>query len=236
MPEGRQSRIVTIDGPAGSGKSTLGRALAAALGLRLVDTGLFYRGVALAAHGAGLDGADDALLGDLAARLDIGVGTDPTAPEVLVVDGRDLTQQARDPRHATLLARVSSIPAVRRAVLEAQRRAAGEAAVAVGRDCGTVVFPQARVKIYLDAPADVRSRRRAAQLRAGGDAADDRTLGIEIGERDRHDSDRAVSPLRAAPDAHHIDSGRLGIDAMVAAALDLCLAAGVGPDPEAGRC
>lgn len=215
--------IVTVDGTAGSGKSTLGRALALNLALPLIDTGLFYRGMMVAAVRAGIDEHDRAALARLARSTVIDVPTEPDAHDADVrVDGIPAAATLRDPRRAQLLAAISSNPAVRAAVLEPQRALAVDGAVAVGRDCGTVVFPDAPVKFYLEAPESVRRQRRRAQLRAGGSLADDSMLRAEVGDRDRADSDRADSPLRPAPDAHIIDTAAMDVDAMVAHALRIC--------------
>ncbi len=223
-------RIVTVDGPAGSGKSTLGRALAIELGLPLVDTGLFYRGVMVAAVRAGLDGSDSAALGALARRTALSVDTDPRFDGgMVVVDGVPAGAQLHDPRHATLLAAIASEPEVRAAVLELQRRPAREGAVAVGRDCGTVVFPEAAVKFYLDAPQTVREQRRIAQLRARGADSDGGIIRAEVGDRDRSDSERTASPLRRADDADVIDTSLVGKDEMIAYALSVCAAGGLHP-------
>jgi CMP/dCMP kinase len=223
-------RIVTVDGPAGSGKSTLGRALATALALPLIDTGLFYRGVMVAAVRAGLDGSDGAALGALARSTSLVIDSDPSTDDGRVlVDGVPAGAQLHDPRHAALLAAIASEPEVRAAVLELQRRPARDGAVAVGRDCGTVVFPQAAVKLYLDAPQAVREQRRIAQLRARGADADGSTIRAEVEDRDRTDSQRTASPLRRADDAHVIDTSSLGRDEMIAYALTVCAAAGLRP-------
>jgi cytidylate kinase len=220
--------LVTVDGPAGSGKSTLGRALAAALGLPLIDTGLFYRGVTAAAVRAGLDGSDPDALGRLATRVSLSIDTDPCAEgEVVLVDGIPAGELLRDPRHAALLATIASEPAVRAAILDRQRAPAADGAVAVGRDCGTVVFPDAPVKFYVDAPELVREQRRIAQLRARGDDADGSTIRAEVGDRDRSDSGRSASPLRRPADAHLIDTSAMDIDAMIEYALAVCDAAGL---------
>ncbi len=221
-------RVVTVDGPAGSGKSTLGRALAMELALPLIDTGLFYRGIMVAAVRAGMDAADPAALAGLARGTVVELDTDPRSPgDGVLVDGEASGAALRDPRHAALLAAISSTPAVRAAVLQPQRSLASDGAVAVGRDCGTVVFPQAAVKFYLSAPQSVREQRRLAQLRARGAAADDRAMRAEVGERDRADTDRADSPLRAAADAHVIDTAALDVQAMIAYAVGVCHEAGL---------
>ncbi len=221
-------RVVTVDGPAGSGKSTLGRALGVELGVPLIDTGLFYRGIMVAAVRAGADIADPAALAELARRTVVEVDTDPrSGGDRVVVDGVADDVVLRDPRHARLLATISSTPAVRAAVLEPQRALAAGGAVAVGRDCGTVVFPDAAVKFYLKAPQSVREERRLAQLRARGTPADDSVLRAEVGDRDRADTDRAESPLRPAAEAHVIDTSAMDVPAMIAHALAVCRQAGL---------
>jgi cytidylate kinase len=225
-------RIVTVDGLAGSGKSTLGRALACELALPLIDTGLFYRGVMVAAVRAGVDARDTNALTQLAQATVIVVGTDPSAGDGRVtVDGVAAGALLRDPRRAALLARISSTQAVRAAVLEPQRALASHGAIAVGRDCGTVVFPNAAVKFYLYAPEALRKQRRRAQFRAQGTSVDDSVLRAEIGDRDRSDTDRVASPLRRAPDAHVIDTAAMDVDAMIGHALQVCGAAGLNPAP-----
>jgi cytidylate kinase len=225
-----RQRVVTVDGPAGSGKSTLGRALAVELGLPLIDTGLFYRGIMVAAVRAGVDVGDPAALATLARSTVVDVDTDPrSGGDTVVVDGVADDVMLRDPRNARLLAAISSTPAVRAAVLEPQRALAAGGAVAVGRDCGTVVFPDAAVKFYLKAPQSVREQRRLAQLRARGAPADDSILRAEVGDRDRADTDRVESPLRPADDAHVIDTAAMDVRGMIAHALELCHEAGVDP-------
>lgn len=224
------ARIVTVDGPAGSGKSTLGRALAADLGLPLIDTGLFYRGVMVAAVRAGLDGTDPEALGALARMTSLRVDTDPSSDDTTVlVDGVAAGPQLHDPGHAALLAAIASEPQVRAAVLELQRRPAADGAVAVGRDCGTVVFPDAAVKFYLDAPQAVREQRRIAQLRARGADAGGSAIRAEVGDRDRADSQRTASPLRRADDAHIIDTSTMSKDEMITYALSVCAQTGLHP-------
>jgi len=225
------TRLVTVDGPSGSGKTTLGRRLAVALRLPLVDTGLFYRGLTVAAGRAGVSPADGDAMADLVRRTDLRISTDAGGPNAgtVLVDGVDAGHALRDPHNAALLSRISSIPSVRAALLAPQRALAGHGAVAVGRDCGTVVFPDADVKIYLEAPEAVRSRRRARQLREPGASADSIAAGVEVGVRDRIDTERAVAPLRPAVDAHIIDTGAHGIEEVVTQALALCAAAGLLP-------
>ncbi len=227
-----RQRIVTVDGPAGSGKSTLGRALAIELGLPLIDTGLFYRGIMVAAVRARVDVGDPSALADLARQTTVALDTDPrSGGDHVVVDGIVDEVLLRDPSYAALLAAISSTPAVRAAVLEPQRALAGGGAVAVGRDCGTVVFPDAAVKFYLAAPQSVREERRLAQLRARGADADDTALRAEVADRDRADTDRAASPLTPALDALVVDTAAMDVPTMIAYALQLCHEAGLDPVP-----
>ncbi|MGI8847879.1 MAG: (d)CMP kinase [Candidatus Dormibacteria bacterium] len=216
---------VTIDGPAGSGKSTLGRRLALALRLPLVDTGLVYRGVMVAAVRAGVAGNIDALI-ELARTTRIEIATNPDLPadaQALIVDGVAAGETVREPAHAHLLTTLAQIPEVRASLLDAQRRPAADGGVLVGRDCGTVVAPEAAVKLYLDADAVVREQRRAMQLRRDGRAVDARLLETEVRDRDRNDA----PALPPAADAVHINTARYNIEEMVRLALDRCVAAGM---------
>jgi cytidylate kinase len=220
--------VITIDGPAGSGKTTLGRRLATTLGLPLVDTGLFYRGVMVAAARAGLTPDDRDALIDCARNTVVVIDTDPAhddADSAATVNGIDAGPALRDPANAPLLASMSSIQEVRDVLLEAQRALAVNGAVAVGRDCGTVVFPHAQLKLYLDASEEVREQRRATQLGANGAETDSALMRGEVGARDRRDASRTAAPMRPADDAHVLDTGVLGIDEVARVALDLWAAA-----------
>ena len=220
--------VVTVDGPAGSGKSTLGRLVAKFLALPLIDTGLFYRAVTLAAARTGARADDGGVLTRIARSTRIDIGTDPDAQPDVRVDGIEASSaELHDPRHAALLSAVSGVAGVRTALLEPQRALARHGAVAVGRDCGTVVFPKAEVKIYLHADAAVRTHRRAMQLRERGAPVDVAVLDTEVRGRDLSDESRASAPLRPAPDAHIIDTGKHGIDEMVSLALELCAERGL---------
>ena len=230
MTEPRHDRVVTVDGPAGSGKSTLGRRLSAALGLPFIDTGLFYRALAAAAARRGLSAQDAPGLNALARAARIDVGTDPARPAEVQVDGVLYSgEELHDPARAPMLKAVSGNAGVREALLGAQRAPAAAGAVAAGRDCGTVVFPGAVLKLFLVADEDVRTARRATQLETRGAAVDVAVLDEEVRARDASDTARPDGPLQPAVDSVVIDTGVVGIDEMVARALELCAERGLLP-------
>jgi cytidylate kinase len=205
-------RVVTIDGPAGAGKSSASRALAQRLGFAHVDTGAMYRAVGVLAHERGIPLDDDAALEALLA----GWRFELDASGTILVDGRDLSAVIRRPDAGELASRVSTRPVVRERLVALQRQlGAGGAVVMEGRDIGTVVFPDALVKLYLTASPAVRAGRRARELRAAGETVDETVLAGELAERDRRDAERAHSPLRPAADAVVIDTTALALDAVV---------------------
>ncbi len=197
--------IVAIDGPAGSGKTTIGRLVAAAMRFALVDTGLFYRAVTVEARRRGIGIDDVAGLTQMLGQLRIEVNTSPSnerSHPLLAIDGRDVSREAQDPTIAADLSRISQIPEIRRALVEPQRRAARGDAVVLGRDIGTVIFPDADVKFFFTAPAAERVARRRRELdQARGSATPDAVLEQEIDARDRADQERQIAPLRSATDA-----------------------------------
>ncbi|HEX9096999.1 MAG TPA: (d)CMP kinase [Candidatus Dormibacteraeota bacterium] len=197
--------IIAIDGPAGSGKTTIGRLVAAALGYALVDTGLFYRAVTVEARRRAIAPDDVAGLSRLLGQLDIEVNTSPSSDRsgpLLTIDGRDVSLDVQDPAIAADLSRIAQIPEIRRALIEPQRRAARGDAVVLGRDIGTVIFPEADVKFFFTAPKAERVARRRRELdRARGSATPDAVLEQEIDARDRADQEREIAPLRPATDA-----------------------------------
>lgn len=217
--------IVAIDGPAGSGKSTIAGQLAARLGFEKLDTGAMYRAVALAAleRAANLD--DEAAIDELARTVRIDVARRAGARARVLLDGVDVTDEIRTPAVDACVSKVSAYPGVRRAMLDVQRRAAdGHDVVAEGRDIGTVVFPAAEVKVFLTADPAERARRRVAQRHeADVDSPSKEELEQEftrtldaIERRDQLDSSREVAPLVPAANAVHIDSTAASIDEVVA--------------------
>src|SRR5919206_1369776 len=203
--------IIAIDGPSGSGKSTLGRMLARELRLLYIDTGSMYRAVALAVIEARMDPNDKASVVALANRIEIDLEGDPDSLSVLL-DGRDVTEQIRSESVTEMSSMVSTIPGVRRAMVERQRAMGKRGAVLNGRDIGTVVFPDADVKFFLTAVPEERAERRYKEDQTSTYAE---TLADMI-ERDRRDSSRADSPLKVADDAVVIDSTGKDIEAVFA--------------------
>jgi len=207
--------VVTIDGPAGAGKSTAARLLAERLGYSLLDTGAIYRAVALSARHQNIPWEDGPRLGTLALGLPIRFQFQDGVNRVLVGDA-DLTTAIRAPEISDGASRVSALPEVRAGLLELQRRLAAQGGVVVeGRDVGTVVFPQAGAKFFLTATAVERARRRTAELRATGRPADEQAVLAEILVRDDRDTNRAVAPLRKAEYAVEIDSDGMSIEQVV---------------------
>jgi cytidylate kinase len=197
--------IIAIDGPAGSGKTTIGRMVAEALGFALVDTGLFYRAVTVKARRRGIAAGDVPALIAMLGELRIEINTSPSAGRtgaLLSIDGRDISPEAHDPAIAGELSRISGIPEVRRMLIEPQRHSARGDAVILGRDIGTVIFPDADVKFFFTAPTAERVARRRRELdQARGSATPDAVLEQEVEARDRADQEREIAPLRPATDA-----------------------------------
>lgn len=219
--------IITIDGPAGVGKSTVGRLVAEKLGLAFLDTGVFYRALTVSASRRGLGVGQEAQLAELARNFSVEVNTASRPVGWLArVDGRDLDLELWDPELAPLLAFVASLPQVRRALLELQRRSGRGGAVAVGRDTGTVVFPKADRKFYLDAPPDVRLERRRQELRRRGLPTPDDLMVEEVLDRDRMDRSRSVGPLSVPESATVIDTSALSVEEVTEVVLAGC--AGLG--------
>lgn len=217
-----QERSIAIDGPAGAGKSTLARALARELGYLYVDTGAIYRTVALRAREAGADPSDPEqvapLLEDLNLRMDYG----GDGVQRMYLSGRDVTEAIRENEISALASQVAALPAVREFLLEFQRKQAREHNVVMdGRDIGTVVLPQAGVKIFLTAAPEARARRRTAELLQRGQDADFDEILREIRQRDEQDENRPVAPLRQAEDAALLDTTNLDLKGSLEALLTL---------------
>jgi cytidylate kinase len=226
MASSNPPSIIAIDGPAASGKSTLGLRLAAALGYLFFDTGVMYRAVTWLALDRGMDLRDEAAVTALAETTPIDVApasrSDGRACDVLV-DGRDITWETRLPEVEENVSLVSAYPGVRRALGQQQRRIGQRGRVVmVGRDIGTVVLPEADLKIYLDATAQERAGRRYREIIMRGGTADYHEILVKVIERDRIDSTRDVSPLKAADDAITLDTDKLNADEVFERALVLC--------------
>jgi CMP/dCMP kinase len=214
--------IITIDGPSGSGKGTLSRAIAGRLSWHLLDSGALYRLVALAGIRSGLDPADVPGHAALAAHMDVVFSVHPDGSERVTLAGQDVTAAIRTEAAGQGASRVAAWPAVRTALLERQRAfARPPGLVADGRDMGTVVFPHAPLKVFLTASAAARAQRRYKQLKDKGSDVSLPALSREIAERDQRDSTRAVAPLQPASDAAIIDSTDLTIEQVVDRVLAL---------------
>lgn len=212
------SFVVTIDGPAAAGKSTTARAIAQRLGWRYLDSGAFYRALALKALRARVV-LDDASAAALAQATAIRFSGDPAWPH-LVLDGEDVTEAIRSPEASEAASRVAALPSVRRQLVEWQRALrAREPLVGEGRDLGTVVFPDAEVKLYLDADLDTRAERRLRELEGRGLTADRNSVREQMRVRDERDRSRADSPLQPAADATVLDTSGMELDRQVEAAL-----------------
>jgi len=219
-------RVIAIDGPAGSGKSTVARALARRLDLTYLDTGAMYRAVAFAALRAGVDPADADDVAGIARRIELDIHDD-----AVVVDGVDATVEIRGPEVTRSVSAVAANPQVRAELVArqrewAQRRGGG---VLEGRDIGTVVFPDAELKVYLTADAEERARRRAKEV----SDLDYEEVAADIARRDTADSTRATDPLREAADARVVDTTGLDVDEVAEAAVALLdeVAEADGGDP-----
>lgn len=210
--------VVAIDGPAGAGKSTVARTVAARLGFVYVDSGAMYRAVALWAMRAGILEQDILKLEQLARESHISFV--PGNPQRVKLNGDDVTEAIRTPEVSAFASKVSAIPGVRRALVDLQRTLALDTSVVMeGRDIGSVVFPDAEVKIFLDAPPSVRVGRRAQELTERGASVDQAQTQRELAERDHRDRTRSEAPLVQAPDAVYIDSGGLGVEDVAEAVL-----------------
>jgi len=217
--------IIAIDGPAGAGKSSVARRLATTLGFTYLDTGAMYRAVALASQQQGVSEADEAALAELAQGLTLQFSPlTEEGKQQLAVNGVDVTAAIRTPDVSSLTSKISALPAVRRVIVVQQQQMGAEAergVVLEGRDIGTVVFPNAQLKVFLTASPEERARRRVEELIERGLPVDYADILQEQIERDLRDSSRTDSPLAAAPDAVLLDTEGLSLPEVVAQILTL---------------
>ncbi len=218
-------RVIAIDGPAAAGKSTVGREIGIQLGYPFLDTGAIYRATTWTALHRGVDLSDEDALSELASSLSIDVGP-PTPesiePSTIFVDGQDVTRFLRQPEVEAAVSLVSRVAGVRDALVKLQRDLAGRNAVVMaGRDIGTVVLPNADLKLYLDASVEERARRRFAELTALGMDLTEEDVLRDLRRRDRIDSERSVSPLRPAEDAVILDTDGLTLEKVVQRLMEI---------------
>ncbi|MCP2170102.1 (d)CMP kinase [Goodfellowiella coeruleoviolacea] len=237
MGHGELRGVVALDGPSGTGKSTVARRLASALGASYLDTGAMYRAVTLAVLRAGVDPADAAEVTRVSTAAELVIGTDPHQPTV-ELDGQDVAAEIRDQPVTLAVSAVSAVPEVRAQLVEQQRRIvaravdAGSGIVVEGRDIGTVVVPDAGLKVYLTASAEARAERRARQDAAAGRATTVAATRADVERRDTLDATRAVSPARPAADAVEVDTTALDIAGVLGELLTLVDQRGLRGVPE----
>jgi cytidylate kinase len=206
------SAIITIDGPVGSGKSTIGRLLAERLGLVYLDTGAMYRVIALEASERGIEANDERALEALCGKTDI-LFKQSVSRQLVFSSGRDVTDAIRTPEIGMLASRISALQSVRGALVSLQRQIGSQGGIVVdGRDAGTVIFPQARFKFYLDATVEVRAQRRYKEFIEKKINIDYNNVFLDIQKRDHDDSSRSIAPLKPAPDAVIIDTTAMTLE------------------------
>ncbi len=213
--------IIAIDGPAASGKSTTAQRLAQKLGYVYLDTGAMYRACALKARQEGIDLQDESAIQSMLDIIDIRIVLSDHA-NVIMLDGKDVSQAIRENAISKMASDISALPAVRHKMVELQRKLAADGGVILdGRDIGTFVFPDADIKFFLTASAEVRAQRRLLELQEKGISASIDNVLQEILERDRNDANRALAPLLRADDAMEVDTSKLSIDDEVSRLYDL---------------
>jgi len=219
--------VITIDGPAGAGKSTVAQMLAARLGLNYVDSGATYRAAALRVVASGVSPDDESAVADAVSRAEIDFVAED-GKSTVYLDGRNVAQEIRTSEVTLAAAKVSRLPEVRKKLIALQRRLVrGKGVVMEGRDIGTVVFPEAPLKIFLKADVEERARRRLHQDREEGREASLEQTAYDIGRRDQLDAERKISPLVPASDAVEIDSTDLSADQVVERIVDLARTKGL---------
>jgi cytidylate kinase len=235
VTSGELRGVVALDGPSGTGKSTVAKRLAGALHARYLDTGAMYRAVTLAVLDAGIDPADPVAVGGLAPTVDLVIGTDPAAPTVEIA-GRNVAAEIRTQRITSWVSAVAGVPSVRTVLIDAQRKIIVDALdadggiVVEGRDIGAVVAPDAALKVYLDASPEARAKRRTRQDTAAGRLA---TVDATRADVDRRDGiDARTTPLRPATDAIELDTTDLDVHGVVAALLSMVDDRGLRHVPE----
>lgn len=220
------TEVVTIDGPAGAGKSTVARAAARRLGMRFLDTGAMYRAATWWALHSDIHLNDAAALTESTRAMPLQL-LESNGGLTIVVDGRDISLAIRTPEVTRCIRHLDGVPAVRAHLVQLQREFAAKGpTVAEGRDMGTVVFPRARCKIFLDASIGERAERRALEMEKSGGAVDRATLEAEIAARDDNDRNRSVAPLRPAADAVHVDTTGKSLEDVIAEVVRLARATG----------
>lgn len=213
---------IAIDGPAGAGKSTLARQLANQLGYLYVDTGAIYRTVALKTVRTGIDPADAGQVAALLEDMQIRMGYDEQGVQRMYLDGEDVSDAIREHQISGIASKISAVPAVRAFLLDVQRKQARENHVVMdGRDIGTVVLPDAEVKIFLTAAPEARAKRRALELEQRGQTADFDTILRDIVLRDEQDRNRPIAPLKQAEDAVLVDTTHLDLEQSLEAMLSV---------------
>jgi len=215
--------IVAIDGPAGAGKSTVAKILAKRLGFLYIDTGAIYRALTLKALENNIDISDEQRINQLALNTSIDLLNNPNGPLKVILDGRDVSLDIRKPQITQVVSDVSKIKEVRQVLVKLQRELGQRGdCVLEGRDIGTVVFPDAQKKFFIDASAQVRVNRRFKELKGLNQNVTENDVAKDLSNRDKIDSTREISPLRKADDAVYIDTTNLSIEEVVEKMLELC--------------